>query len=120
VRHESWLVPELVRIARRHGVALVFSHSADWPYVEELTAGFAYLRLHGGEETYASRYGPRRLARWAERIRRWRAGGEPRDARRITDRVPPRRKARDVYVYFDNDREGHAPDDARELAERLA
>jgi uncharacterized protein YecE (DUF72 family) len=32
---------------------------------------------------------------------------------------PPRRNARDVYVYFDNDAKVHAPTDARSLRARL-
>lgn len=119
-RHESWFVPEAVRVLRRHGVALVVSDAADWPLTEELTAGFVYVRLHGGRRTYASRYTDGDLDHWAARIHRWRDGGEPDDARRITDRVLPRRKSRDVYVYFDNDQQAHAPRDAERLVERLA
>lgn len=119
VRHESWLSAELVRLARRHGVALAFSHSGKWVYTEEPTAGFVYLRLHGSPKTYASRYGDTDLDGWARRIERWRAAEEPSDAERITERKPPRRKGRDVYVYFDNDAEGHAPHDALRLARRL-
>lgn len=114
-RHPSFLSAELVRIARHHGVALAFSHSAEWPYVEELTAGFVYLRLHGPAELYASAYGSERLRRWAERIRAWQAGEEPENPARISARVPPPRLGRDVYVYFDNDAGGHAPREAREL-----
>lgn len=118
-RHESWLVPEFVRIARDTGTAIVFSDSASWPCTEEVTAGFVYLRLHGATETYASGYAPHELDRWAERIGTWSRGGEPADASRITDRQPPRRKSRDVYVYFDNDARGRAPWDALALAGRL-
>lgn len=119
VRHETWLSAAFVRLARRAGVALVFADSGSWPYVEEPTAGFVYLRLHGSPETYASDYGDERLDRLAGRIRAWRDGGEPDDAVRITDRVPPRRKSRDIYVYFDNDARGRAPWNALALAERL-
>jgi uncharacterized protein YecE (DUF72 family) len=119
VRHESWLCDEFVGLARRHGVAIAFADSGSWPYVEELTAGFVYLRLHGSPETYASNYGDARLDRYAERIRAWMGGGEPEDAERITDRRPPRRKTRDVYVYFDNDGRGRAPWNVLALAERL-
>jgi len=118
-RHPSWFCAPFVRIARRAGVVIVFADSGDWPSAEELTAGFAYLRLHGSPQTYASGYGEERLDRLARRIRAWAAGEEPGDARRITDRVPPPRKGRDVYVYFDNDREGRAPRDALALAGRI-
>ncbi|MEX0891047.1 MAG: DUF72 domain-containing protein [Gemmatimonadota bacterium] len=119
IRHPSWFTPEVVRIARRHGVALVVSSAAEWEYTDELTAGFVYLRMHGSEETYTSRHSDRELNRLAERIRAWVEGGEPEDAARITDLTPPRRKSRDVYVYFDNDRKVHAPRDALRLQERL-
>lgn len=119
VRHESYFAPEFVRIARRTGTAIVVSDAPDWPLTEELTAGFVYMRLHGSRQLYASRYTDEELDRWAARIRAWRDGDEPEDAERITDRVPPRRKTRDVYVYFDNDAHAHAPRDALRLATRL-
>lgn len=118
-RHPSWFDPAFVRIAREAGVAIAFADSGDWPSTEELTAGFVYLRLHGSPETYASGYDADRLDRLADRIRAWRDGEEPADADRITGRVPPRRKGRDVYAFFDNDARGRAPWDALELAERL-
>jgi len=119
VRHESFFVPVFVRIARRHGVALVFSDAAEWPLYEEITAGFVYIRLHGARKTYASDYGDAELDRWASRIQTWQSAREPEDARRITDRKPPRRKSRDVYVYFDNDQQAHAPRNALGRAARL-
>jgi uncharacterized protein YecE (DUF72 family) len=119
VRHESFLVPEFARLLRRHGIALVFSDAADWPYVEELTAGLVYLRLHGSRQTYASRYTDAELDRWADRIRSWLRGSEPGDARKITDLQPPPRRSRDLYVYFDNDQKAQAPKDAARLTSRL-
>ncbi len=119
VRHLSFLCDEMVTIARHHGVALAFSHSAAWPYIEEITAGFVYVRLHGPEQLYASAYGDEALERWADRFARWRDATEPSDAVRITSREPPRRKRRDVYVYFDNDGGGHAPREATFLQQLL-
>jgi uncharacterized protein YecE (DUF72 family) len=40
-------------------------------------------------------------------------------ARRITAAAPPRKRGRDVYVYFDNDYEANAPNDALRLATLL-
>lgn len=119
VRHDSYRVPAFANLLRRHGVALVISDSPDWALLEEVTAGFIYARLHGSKKTYASRYSDTELDRWADRIRSWSEGTEPSNPARITTRDPPKRKSRDVYVYFDNDQEGHAPHDARRLGERL-
>ncbi|HEX6299836.1 MAG TPA: DUF72 domain-containing protein [Acidimicrobiia bacterium] len=120
IRHYSFLQPEMARIAQRHGVALCSSHSSEWPYIEEITAGFIYLRLHGPRKLYASQYSESALDRWADRIETWNAGEEPDDAERISDLEPPSRKERDVYVYFDNTAHGHAPMDAQRLMDRIS
>ncbi|HET9984055.1 MAG TPA: DUF72 domain-containing protein [Longimicrobiales bacterium] len=121
VRHESYLVPEFVEMLREHGAALVFADSAGtWPYAEELTADFVYVRLHGSEQLYASGYTDSELQWWADRIRTWRAGGWPADAVRVEGAPSPAARKRDVYVYFDNDAKVHAPGDAMRLAAMLA
>ncbi len=103
VRHASFHDPGFVRLASAHGVAVVAADTAGrWPFLEELTADFAYARLHGDEELYVSGYDPPALDMWAARVRRWHETG------------------RDVYVYFDNDAKVRAPVDAIALTERLA
>jgi len=119
VRHESFMAPEFIMQLRRHGVALVVADTAGkWPYLEDVTADFMYLRLHGDKELYASGYTNAALERWADRIRAWQDGREPRDARRADG---PARKTggRDVFCYFDNDVKVRAPFDAMNLAARL-
>ena len=119
VRHPSFFRPETATIAKRHGVALCTSHSTEWPLLEQVTAGFVYIRLHGPGEIYASGYSDDDLAGWAERIEVWLGGGEPEEAELISDLNPPRRQERDVYVYFDNTASGHAPRNALRLRELL-
>lgn len=120
IRHPAMLCDDVVRACRRHNVALVFSDSgSDWPYTEEVTAGWCYLRLHGAPQTYASSYDEISLRRWAARIRCWHGGCEPADSRRLTERKPPARTSRDVYVYFDNDQQGRAPCNAMALEQML-
>lgn len=117
-RDKSFMTDEMARIARRHGVAIAFSHSSQWPYVEQLTAGFVYLRLHGPKRLYASRYG-NRLERWAQRVERWEAGETPSQPADFSSLTPPKRKGRDVYVYFDNDHHAYAAEDALALRRLL-
>jgi uncharacterized protein YecE (DUF72 family) len=101
-------------------VALVFADSVSWPYAEDVTADFVYLRLHGSEELYASGYSDEALDHFAARIKLWAEGLEPNDARRITpDADPAGQIPRDVYAYFDNDAKVRAPVDARALKARL-
>src|SRR5204863_20752 len=89
-----------------------------WPYAEDLTADFVYCRLHGAEELYVSGYTPDALDWWAARIRHWRRGTQPRDAKLISERKAKPGK-RDVYVYFDNDAKVHAPFHAIDREERI-
>lgn len=120
IRHESFLDPAFVRLLRRHDIALVVADTAGkWPYREDVTSDFMYLRLHGDEELYVSGYSDAALDRWAARIRAWSRGGEPRDAAKIAPKLAPPRRPRDVYCYFDNDAKVHAPFDALKLIERV-
>jgi uncharacterized protein YecE (DUF72 family) len=99
VRHPSYFTPEFYDLLRAYGVGFVPADTAGrYPYAEELTADFVYVRLHGSQELYVSGYTDEELAAWAARVRAWKAAG------------------RDVYVYFDNDAKVHAPHDAMRLA----
>jgi uncharacterized protein YecE (DUF72 family) len=121
IRHESFLDPAFVALLRHHKVALVFADSVAWPYAEDVTADFAYLRLHGSEELHASGYSDEALDHWGARIKLWAEGLEPNDARRAApDADPPKKIPRDVYAYFDNDAKVRAPVDARSLRARVA
>ncbi|MFJ4156169.1 DUF72 domain-containing protein [Pseudomonas sp. NPDC089752] len=120
IRHESFLCEAFVQLLRKHRVALVVADSAGkWPYVEDVTADFVYMRLHGDVELYSSGYTARALRRWKQRIERWSQGSQPDDAHLIVERQPHRRASRDIYCYFDNDQKVHAPFDARRLLEKL-
>jgi uncharacterized protein YecE (DUF72 family) len=120
IRHPSFVTPDFVALLRRHGIALVVADSAKrFPYVEDVTADFVYLRLHGDEQLYMSGYSPKAIRRWAEKVRAFRAGEEPPSAV-LASPVRAARRARDVYVYFDNDGKVRAPFDAESLRRVLA
>jgi uncharacterized protein YecE (DUF72 family) len=119
VRHESFRDPAFIRLLRRHRVALVVCDGAGLPTIEDVTADFVYVRLHGSEELYASGYTEEALDRWAVRVRAWACGGQPEDAALALAGPLPRRGCRDVYVFFDNDARVRAPFDAIGLMRRL-
>jgi uncharacterized protein YecE (DUF72 family) len=100
-RSETFARPEAYALLREHQVACVLADTAGrWPKVDEDTADFRYVRLHGDKELYASGYDDRALDHWAARVSGWAA-------------------TRDVFVYFDNDSKGYAPHDAMRLIERI-
>jgi uncharacterized protein YecE (DUF72 family) len=102
IRHTSFVTPEFLAQLRRHSVALVVADTAGkWPYLEEVTSDFMYLRLHGDTQLYVSGYTETALNGWARRIRAWSRTG-------------------DVYCYFDNDSKVRAPFDADRLMHKLA
>ena len=120
IRNETFLVKSFIDLLRRYHVALVVADTAGkWPYREDVTADFMYLRLHGDTELYSSSYSDSALARWAQRIEAWSNGTQPDDAQLISDKRPRKRKSRDVYCYFDNDAKVHAPFDAQRLIRQL-
>ena len=102
VRHAAFFAPAFRELLERHDVAFVISDGAGrWPMESFVTASFAYVRLHGSEELYASGYRPEELDRWAETCAALATRGL------------------DVFVYFDNDAKVHAPADAEGLMRRL-
>ncbi len=119
VRHPSYRDPALIELLRSQDVALVIADTAGtWPYLEDITADFVYIRLHGDSELYVSGYSDEALNTWAQRIRGWRAGESPRTEHTIAPPAPAR--PREIFVYFDNDAKVRAPVDAISLARKLA
>jgi len=98
-RHESWLVPAVFDVLRAHRIALCIPDHPKMPKSLEITSDFTYIRMHLPPSGLG--YGERALQPWAQRIRNWSA------------------QILDVFVYFNNDMEGHAIKDARALISLL-
>jgi uncharacterized protein YecE (DUF72 family) len=119
IRHPSFVHPDFIESLRQRGVALVTADTAGkWPLLEDATADFAYIRLHGDQALYTSGYSEEAIADWARRIAAWARGTTPRGARLAGPR-PPSTGPRDIYCYFDNDAKVMAPRDARTLMSAL-
>jgi uncharacterized protein YecE (DUF72 family) len=99
LRHASWFVPDVADRLRAANVASCMGDAPDFPMWREVTADFVYARLHGHTRKYASSYSAASIRTWAADAKRWRDAG------------------RDVFIYLDNDAEGHAVRNARALAE---
>jgi uncharacterized protein YecE (DUF72 family) len=120
IRHPSFADAAFIELLRRYKIALVVADTAGkWPLLEDLTADFVYVRLHGDEELYASGYSDEALKRWAGRFDVWSQGRQVDDARLASTLPAPKRARRDIYCYFDNDVKVHAPYDAATLTREL-
>lgn len=97
-RDPTWHNPEVHRLLREHNVAWCVYDLAGFRSAIEVTADFAYVRLHGpATVAYSGTYSDDALAFWAEQVRRWRGSLSA------------------VYIYFDNDEAGYAFRDAARL-----
>jgi len=96
-RNESWLTPEVIEMCTERKVSICM---ADWPpFIDEapITADFVYLRRHGNRGSYNGCYSTAELQKDAERIAGY------------------LQKRLDVFIYFNNDAGGAAPQNAVEL-----
>lgn len=101
-RNPEWWQAETLVLLRQYGAAFCLPVSPQLPPPpERLTAGFAYLRLHGGQGAGGS-FEEEELQHWAGVVRRL------------------HRQAAEVYVYFNNDQQGCAVRNARRLVELLS
>jgi uncharacterized protein YecE (DUF72 family) len=119
IRHESFVNEKFIRLLRRYDIGLVVADTVEWPLLMDVTSNFVYCRLHGSQELYASGYEAEALDIWANRVVAWAQGGEVDNGRKASIRNAPRRKRRDVFVYFDNDMKVRAPFDAEQLSARV-
>jgi len=119
VRHESFRVPEFVELLRKYDVAMVCADTVEWPRMMDVTSDFMYCRMHGPESLYKDGYDPKALDQWAGRVAEWARGKEPENAERVIGKPAAKSRARDVYVYFDNDKKVLSPANARELMKRV-
>ena len=95
-RHPSWNHPEVYELLGRRRVALCIPVGGKVQPDLVTTAPFAYLRMHAGAGQSGG-FTDDQLAAWAGRVRGLRGAGK------------------EVYVYFNNDWEGHAVRDAERL-----
>jgi len=100
-RHPSWFTDPVYELLRAHEAALVIGDHPRWPFQErELTTDWTLVRLHHGARGRRGNYSAREIEEWAERIEGWRRQAE-------------------VFVYFNNDWEGFAVENARRLKRLL-
>jgi len=97
-RELSWMTPEVNRLLERYNAAFCIYELAGYHSPFDVTADFAYVRLHGpGAGKYQGSYSHAQLRAWAKRIQEW------------------AKTLKAVYVYFDNDQAGYAAQNALEL-----
>lgn len=76
VRHESFVDPAFVRMAREAGAAIVYADHDDYPAIEGDDVGFSYMRLMRTQSDEPTGYPPEAIASWARRAARLAEAGD--------------------------------------------
>jgi uncharacterized protein YecE (DUF72 family) len=100
-RHESWIDEKVFDILRRHDVGLCVFDMPGFSCPLVATSDFAYIRFHGSEGLYSSSYSDEELSQWARTIARL------------------RQSVKASYIYFNNDAEAFAVENAKTLKNLL-
>lgn len=96
-RHRSWCSKETYQLLKKYGVAWVIADSPNYPKAEEVTTDFVYIRMHGSQILFGSKYTDKELKELSQKIKKW------------------LKQNLDVYCYFNNDFHGYAIENAKEL-----
>ena len=118
-RHPSFETVGFVELARRHGVAIVFADTDDYPSFADLTADFAYSRLMRSEARCATGYAPVVLDDWAQVAKAWAAGHDLPALPHVAPPLPTRGPPRDVFCFVIAGAKERAPAAAKALIERI-
>ena len=96
-RHKSWCDKEVYNLLKKYNVAWVIADSPSYPKAEIITANFVYIRMHGPQILFASKYTEKELKALSQKIKKWLKRG-------------------DIYCYFNNDAYIYAIENAKELS----
>lgn len=100
-RSDSWASEQTFQLLRRYGVGYCIVSAPGLACRFQATARFVYIRLHGIADWYTYNYTESDLRWWRDRIAEFLNRGL------------------DVYVYFNNDYRGYAPQNALRLKQLL-
>lgn len=96
-RHKSWCEEKIYNLLKKYDVAWVIADSPSYPKAELATADFVYIRMHGSQVLFGSKYTNKELKDLAQKIKKW------------------LKQKLDVYVYFNNDFHGYAIENTQQL-----
>ncbi len=96
-RDPSWHCPPVYELLQAFDIGFCQFDLAGWQSPEVVTSQLVYLRLHGPGAAYSGCYEEANLRQWSDKIKQWADEG------------------REVFVFFDNDQNAYAVQNARQL-----
>lgn len=100
-RDKSWFDSDIINVLKHTNTALCIYDLEGYESPICSTTDFVYIRLHGPGAAYQGEYSSGLLTKWGNRFKNWLRDGK------------------NIYCYFNNDFEGHAPQDATVLLSLL-
>jgi uncharacterized protein YecE (DUF72 family) len=102
-RDKSWFTEDVYQVLETHGATFCIYDLEGEESPKKITADLVYIRLHGPSiNAYEGKYTKNDLAGWAGALTTWADRGHT------------------IYVYFDNDQNGYAAQNALELQDMIS
>jgi len=101
-RDPSWWDPVIYDLLQQYNCAFCIYELSGQLSPMEVTADWVYIRLHGPDGKYQGKYSTPALRKWAHRCQDW------------------NKEQKEVYIYFDNDQQGFAAENARKLQQMVS
>lgn len=96
-KQASWLNKKVIKLLSESNIAMCMADSPEFLNDLPVTADFVYIQRHGPDGNYALSYSPEQLKDDANKIKEY------------------LKKGKDVYIFFNNDANAYAPQNAMEL-----
>jgi uncharacterized protein YecE (DUF72 family) len=96
-RNNTWFDDKVYDLLAKHNAAFCMYELNAVQTPKMVTTDFIYIRLHGPGRAYQGQYKEKILLGWADDFAKW------------------KKKANNIYCYFDNDEKGYAAMDALRL-----
>jgi uncharacterized protein YecE (DUF72 family) len=96
-RSPQWWREDIYELLKKHNAGFCIVNGMDMPQEAPVTADIAYFRFHG--DNYGSKYSGQEIKKYA--------------------RIMEKMEVKKIYAYFNNDIEGYAPINARELIKEV-
>ena len=100
-RHESWFSEDTYKLLKRFNVGFCIHDLVGIPTPQVITSDVIYIRFHGPTGKYQGNYSKSALQNWAK----W-----------IKENI---KEACNIYVYFNNDINAYAVNNAKQLKEQF-
>jgi uncharacterized protein YecE (DUF72 family) len=118
VRHPSFVCEHFINLARRHKIAIVYTHSTEYPGISDVTGDFVYARLRQSISAEPTGYPKPELERWKTRALMWATAGQVEGLPKTVTSATSHEQ-RDVFIYFINGAKERAPAAAQHLISLL-